>query len=135
MLLISYREEVNVSPWDEEFKSIKKGANSKSWKKKIPYAYWKGNPDVVSPIRLALLECNDTELWGARIMRQVNNPSFVTRLFLNKDKFSITFSFFILDLRFMLNNRTGRKKQNMGFPSLNYQINAKIGKICTDAFE
>ncbi|KAL8089533.1 hypothetical protein AgCh_039126 [Apium graveolens] len=63
-------KEVNISPWDEEFKSIKRGANSKSWKKKIPHAYWKGNPDVVSPIRLALLECNDTELWGARIVRQ-----------------------------------------------------------------
>lgn len=62
--------EINISPWDEEFRSIKRGSQSKSWKKKIPFAYWKGNPDVVSPLRLALLGCNDTQQWGAQIMRQ-----------------------------------------------------------------
>lgn len=65
------RQEVNIRPWDQEFRRIKKGAKRKSWVDKVPVAYWKGNPDVVSPVRLALLECNDTQAWGAMIMRQV----------------------------------------------------------------
>ena len=66
----STRPEVNLGPWEEEFKSIKDGSRKQRWRKKYPYAYWKGNP-VVSPIREALLECNNTEQWGALIMRQV----------------------------------------------------------------
>nr|XP_043638258.1 protein O-glucosyltransferase 1 [Erigeron canadensis] len=62
--------EVNIGPWEEEFQSIKEGSQQQSWRKKYPYAYWKGNPDVVSPIREALLQCNDTKQWGALIMRQ-----------------------------------------------------------------
>ncbi|KAK1412756.1 hypothetical protein QVD17_34253 [Tagetes erecta] len=62
--------EINIGPWEEEFQSIKDGSQRQSWRKKYPYAYWKGNPDVVSPIREALLQCNDTKQWGALIMRQ-----------------------------------------------------------------
>ncbi|PWA50538.1 Lipopolysaccharide-modifying protein [Artemisia annua] len=62
--------EVNLGPWQEEFKSIKKGSKVTSWDKKFPYAYWKGNPNVLSPIREKLLLCNDTNKWGAQIMRQ-----------------------------------------------------------------
>ncbi|CAI9301051.1 unnamed protein product [Lactuca saligna] len=62
--------EINIGPWEEEFQSIKEGSQKQSWKNKYPYAYWRGNPDVVSPIREALLQCNDTEQWGAEIMRQ-----------------------------------------------------------------
>nr|XP_043622195.1 O-glucosyltransferase rumi homolog [Erigeron canadensis] len=62
--------EVNLGPWQEEFKSIRKGSQIISWEKKFPYAYWKGNPDVNSPIREHLLLCNDTDKWGAQIMRQ-----------------------------------------------------------------
>ncbi|KAL0435016.1 UNVERIFIED_CONTAM: hypothetical protein Sradi_0209500 [Sesamum radiatum] len=62
--------EINIRPWDEEFRSIKKGSKRRNWSKKHPFAYWKGNPDVVSPIRLELLQCNDTQLWGAQILRQ-----------------------------------------------------------------
>lgn len=50
---------------------IKKGSKCRSWRNKIPIAYWKGNPDVESPVRIALLECNDTQTWGALILRQV----------------------------------------------------------------
>ncbi|KAJ0539378.1 putative glycosyl transferase CAP10 domain-containing protein [Helianthus annuus] len=59
-----------IGPWEEEFRSIKEGSQKQSWSKKYPYAYWKGNPDVDSPIREALLQCNDTTQWGALIMRQ-----------------------------------------------------------------
>ncbi|KAH7542248.1 uncharacterized protein LOC107410848 [Ziziphus jujuba] len=62
--------ETNLNPWDEEFKSIKYGSQETSWSKKAPRAYWKGNPDVGSPIRTELLNCNHSRKWGAQIMRQ-----------------------------------------------------------------
>ncbi|XP_051113192.1 uncharacterized protein LOC127239201 [Andrographis paniculata] len=62
--------EINIRPWDEEFRKIKKGSKRRSWANKFPVAFWKGNPDVVSPVRTALLECNNTEQWNALILRQ-----------------------------------------------------------------
>ncbi|XP_057536327.1 uncharacterized protein LOC130814254 [Amaranthus tricolor] len=62
--------EVNIGPWDTEFRDIKRGSRSRSWSKKWPFAYWKGNPDVGAPIRTALLNCNDTAQWRAQILRQ-----------------------------------------------------------------
>ncbi|KAK6927119.1 Glycosyl transferase CAP10 domain [Dillenia turbinata] len=62
--------EVNIAPWDEEFRDIKRGSEVLRWNKKWSNAYWKGNPDVGAPVRTALLKCNDTRKWGAQIMRQ-----------------------------------------------------------------
>lgn len=62
--------EINIRPWQEEFPDIKQGAQVVSWKNKNPLAYWKGNPDVASPLRTELLTCNDSMKWGAEIMRQ-----------------------------------------------------------------
>ncbi|KAL7173162.1 hypothetical protein ACSBR2_032601 [Camellia fascicularis] len=62
--------EINIGPWDEEFNSIKQGSRSRSWRNKWPVAYWKGNPDVASPLREELLTCNHSRLWRAQIMRQ-----------------------------------------------------------------
>ncbi|XP_068644345.1 uncharacterized protein [Aristolochia californica] len=62
--------EVNIGPWDEEYANIKRGSLSRNWEEKHPIAYWKGNPDVQSPVRENLLNCNDTNTWGARILRQ-----------------------------------------------------------------
>ncbi|KAF8725881.1 hypothetical protein HU200_020447 [Digitaria exilis] len=62
--------ETNIEPWNVEFKSIKVGAKATRWVDRVPTAYWKGNPDVASPLRVALLGCNDTNLWHAEIMRQ-----------------------------------------------------------------
>ncbi|GMI94575.1 hypothetical protein like AT1G07220 [Hibiscus trionum] len=62
--------EVNIQPWDEQFKGIKRGSQAQTWAKKISRAYWKGNPDVESPIRLDLMQCNDSNLWGTEIIRQ-----------------------------------------------------------------
>ncbi|KAI3450319.1 hypothetical protein Pfo_006984 [Paulownia fortunei] len=70
ILIREDRSEINIGPWDEEFQSIKKGSKRRSWARKLPIAYWKGNPDVVSPIRMELLQCNDTKNWRAQIMRQ-----------------------------------------------------------------
>ena len=66
------RPEVNIGPWDEEFSDIKKGSRSRSWQRKWPVAYWKGNPDVGATIRTELLTCNHSRLWRAQIMRQVD---------------------------------------------------------------
>ncbi|KAL1202023.1 hypothetical protein V5N11_014970 [Cardamine amara subsp. amara] len=62
--------ETNLRPWEEEFGDIKQGSRRSSWDNKQPRAYWKGNPDVVSPIRMELMKCNHSRLWGAQIMRQ-----------------------------------------------------------------
>nr|AFN53673.1 DUF821 [Linum usitatissimum] len=62
--------EINIRPWSEEFPDIKKGSQAKRWAKRQPHAFWKGNPDVVSPVRLELLQCNDSRKFGAQIMRQ-----------------------------------------------------------------
>lgn len=70
-LFLWYRSEVNLQPWNEEFKDIKHGSQAKRWKEKLPFAYWKGNPDVLSPLRVELMKCNDSKLWGAEILRQV----------------------------------------------------------------
>ncbi|KAK3035455.1 hypothetical protein RJ639_032880 [Escallonia herrerae] len=62
--------EINIGPWNEEFQSIKQGLQARSWPKKWPLAYWKGNPNVVSPIRVELLQCNHSRQWRAQILRQ-----------------------------------------------------------------
>ncbi|XP_061345896.1 uncharacterized protein LOC133291626 [Gastrolobium bilobum] len=62
--------EINIQPWQEEFPDIKRGSQAVSWKNKYPLAYWKGNPDVSSPLRTELLTCNNSREWGAQIMRQ-----------------------------------------------------------------
>ncbi|KAG6515782.1 hypothetical protein ZIOFF_026212 [Zingiber officinale] len=62
--------EINIRSWNEEFQSIKRGSQNVKWNKKDKTAYWKGNPFVDSPIREALLSCNDSNKWGAQIMLQ-----------------------------------------------------------------
>nr|ACG43398.1 lipopolysaccharide-modifying protein [Zea mays] len=62
--------DTNIEPWNHEFKNIRAGARATRWADRVPTAYWKGNPDVASPLREALLGCNDTALWRAEIMRQ-----------------------------------------------------------------
>lgn len=66
-----HRPEINIRPWHEEFLDIKQGSQTLSWTKKVPRAYWKGNPEVLSPIRTKLLTCNHSRMWGAQVMRQV----------------------------------------------------------------
>ncbi|XWS71573.1 hypothetical protein CRYUN_Cryun03dG0149500 [Craigia yunnanensis] len=62
--------EINIEPWDEQFKDIKQGSQAQIWTKKFPRAFWKGNPDVEAPIRQELMQCNHSRLWGAQIIRQ-----------------------------------------------------------------
>lgn len=67
----SCRPEIDIGPWDEEFTGIKQGSQVLNWTHKLSYAYWKGNPDVQSPVRVDLLQCNNSDIIGAQIMRQV----------------------------------------------------------------
>ncbi|RZC84431.1 hypothetical protein C5167_047216 [Papaver somniferum] len=62
--------ETNIQPWDKEFNNIKKGSQTQSWINKTAHAYWKGNPYVASPVRMELLKCNNTKLWGAEVFIQ-----------------------------------------------------------------
>ncbi|URE21135.1 hypothetical protein MUK42_11134 [Musa troglodytarum] len=57
--LLTVKPEINIKPWDEEFQNIKLGSQTMKWRKRARTAYWKGNPDVQSPVREALLSCND----------------------------------------------------------------------------
>ncbi|KAL8144421.1 hypothetical protein V2J09_017453 [Rumex salicifolius] len=77
--------ETNVGPWDDEFKDIKKGSQSKKWIMRQPFAYWKGNPYVASPMRMELLKCNDTKQWRAQIFNQNHDDQILKRWLKLKD--------------------------------------------------
>ncbi|XAR58910.1 Protein xylosyltransferase [Bertholletia excelsa] len=61
--------ELNIGPWDEELSSIRHVSQARSWQRKWPVAYWKGNPSTI-PLRSKLLTCNDSRVWKAQIMHQ-----------------------------------------------------------------
>ncbi|XWS35773.1 hypothetical protein CRYUN_Cryun20dG0024600 [Craigia yunnanensis] len=63
--------EINIMPWQEMSRAIKKGNERIKWEKRVPYAYWKGNP-YVSVDRVDFLKCNlsDKYDWNVRIYRQ-----------------------------------------------------------------
>ncbi|XP_039134471.1 LOW QUALITY PROTEIN: O-glucosyltransferase rumi homolog [Dioscorea cayenensis subsp. rotundata] len=63
--------EVNIKPWEVLMKEIKQENERLKWVDRVPYAYWRGNPDVAGT-RHNLLSCNvskDHE-WNARVYRQ-----------------------------------------------------------------
>ncbi|XVE77112.1 hypothetical protein DITRI_Ditri13aG0035900 [Diplodiscus trichospermus] len=63
--------EVNIKPWEEILRAIKKGNERIKWENREPYAHWKGNP-YVSADRVELLKCNLTDKhdWNVRLYRQ-----------------------------------------------------------------
>ncbi|WCJ22839.1 hypothetical protein M5689_004906 [Euphorbia peplus] len=65
--------EVNIDPWGRMLKGIIKESKKMKWKKRAPYAFWKGNPRV-TPNRKGLMKCNlsDEYDWNARLYSQVN---------------------------------------------------------------
>ena len=68
------RPQIDIPPWTEEAKNIYIGSKDMKWQDRRPTAYWKGNPDVGSDVRVELLKCNvsDQHNWGAEIFRQVS---------------------------------------------------------------
>ncbi|KAL2905705.1 Protein O-glucosyltransferase 1 [Bienertia sinuspersici] len=63
--------ECNIKPWRNSSKDIQQGNERIKWKDRVPYAYWKGNPNV-APWRGAFLKCNVTNKvdWNVRIYTQ-----------------------------------------------------------------
>ncbi|XP_075085205.1 uncharacterized protein LOC107787453 [Nicotiana tabacum] len=57
--LAKYSGETNIRPWRSMMKKIQQGNKKSSWKERIPFAYWRGNPNV-SPVRKDLMKCNVT---------------------------------------------------------------------------
>lgn len=72
--VVNYRAETNIKPWGDMLKDIKEGNERSEWRDRVPYAYWKGNPNV-SPIRKDLLTCNVSEKndWNTHLYIQVTN--------------------------------------------------------------
>jgi hypothetical protein len=60
--------ETNIRPWRSLLEDIKEGNKRSKWKERVPYAYWKGNPDV-APTRKDLLKCNvsNKDDWNTRL--------------------------------------------------------------------
>ncbi|XWS46064.1 hypothetical protein CRYUN_Cryun14cG0032300 [Craigia yunnanensis] len=70
-LLCSGRAEVNIMPWEETLRKIKKGNERIKWENRVPYAYWKGNPYVAQD-RIDFLKCklSDKYDWNVRLYKQ-----------------------------------------------------------------
>ncbi|PPS04028.1 hypothetical protein GOBAR_AA16644 [Gossypium barbadense] len=64
--------EVNIKPWEETLRAIKKGNERIKWEKREPYAYWKGNPLVSRDRRLSFMKCNLSAKhdWNVRLYKQ-----------------------------------------------------------------
>lgn len=54
--------------------SIIEGSKRTNWKDRVPYAYWKGNPNV-SQHRINFMKCNVSEKydWNARLYEQASS--------------------------------------------------------------
>ncbi|MBA0769310.1 hypothetical protein Gotri_018056 [Gossypium trilobum] len=64
--------EVNIKPWEETLRAIKKGNERIKWEKREPYAYWKGNSLVSRDRRLSFMKCNLSAKhdWNVRLYKQ-----------------------------------------------------------------
>ncbi|WOG85425.1 hypothetical protein DCAR_0104614 [Daucus carota subsp. sativus] len=63
--------EINVKPWVSLRDELRKGNKKTQWRKRIPYAYWKGNSRV-NYNRKDLMGCNVTDQehdWNARLYK------------------------------------------------------------------
>ncbi|PKU63050.1 O-glucosyltransferase rumi homolog isoform X1 [Dendrobium catenatum] len=62
--------EVNIMPWERQADELREANERLPWRKREPYAYWKGNPDVART-RGDLMKCNVTTMndWEARLFR------------------------------------------------------------------
>ncbi|XP_074270492.1 uncharacterized protein LOC141594264 [Silene latifolia] len=63
--------ETNIKPWRNASRDIKEGNKKIKWTDRVPYAYWRGNPNVHKK-RQDLLRCNvsDHHDWNARLYSQ-----------------------------------------------------------------
>ncbi|EXC06843.1 hypothetical protein L484_017309 [Morus notabilis] len=63
--------ECNIKPWEDVLADIREGNKRTKWKDRVPYAYWRGNPNV-APTRRDLLKCNVSPKndWNTRLYIQ-----------------------------------------------------------------
>ncbi|KAJ6334878.1 hypothetical protein OIU76_007762 [Salix suchowensis] len=63
--------ETNVRPWKILSRDLQEANKRTRWKDRVPYAYWRGNPNVAAS-RRQLMWCNvsDKYDWNARLYRQ-----------------------------------------------------------------
>uniref|UniRef100_A0A0D3BQ72 Glycosyl transferase CAP10 domain-containing protein n=1 Tax=Brassica oleracea var. oleracea TaxID=109376 RepID=A0A0D3BQ72_BRAOL len=60
--------ELNIKPWAKSLVAIEEGNKMTQWEDRVPYAYWRGNPNVART-RRDLLRCNvsDQGDWNTRL--------------------------------------------------------------------
>ncbi|CAH8303033.1 unnamed protein product [Eruca vesicaria subsp. sativa] len=58
--------ELNIKEWNKLSVALQEGNKKVEWKDRIPYAYWKGNPNV-SPIRGELMRCNVSDKYDPMV--------------------------------------------------------------------
>ncbi|KAE8721291.1 Downstream target of A 2 [Hibiscus syriacus] len=63
--------EVNIMPWEQMLRAIKKRRERIKWEDREPYAFWKGNPTFAAD-RVDFLKCNlsDKNDWNVRLYKQ-----------------------------------------------------------------
>ncbi|XVF73224.1 hypothetical protein PTKIN_Ptkin12aG0184300 [Pterospermum kingtungense] len=63
--------EVKIKPWEAMLRAIKRGNERIKWDKRVPYAYWRGNPYVATD-RVDLFKCNSSSKydWNVRLYKQ-----------------------------------------------------------------
>ncbi|CAH8306355.1 unnamed protein product [Eruca vesicaria subsp. sativa] len=59
--------EVNIKEWKKLSVALQEGNKRVKWKDRIPYAYWKGNPHVATPIRKDLMRCNFSDKYDPMV--------------------------------------------------------------------
>lgn len=61
-----------MKPWSFVLEDMREGNKKTKWKDRVPYAYWRGNPNV-APTRKDLLKCNASDKvdWNTRLYIQV----------------------------------------------------------------
>ncbi|CDY48931.1 BnaA09g39060D [Brassica napus] len=58
--------ELNIKEWNKLSVALKEGNKRVKWEDRIPYAYWKGNPNV-SPVRGELMRCNFSDKYDPMV--------------------------------------------------------------------
>ncbi|KAL0714938.1 hypothetical protein Bca4012_021917 [Brassica carinata] len=75
--------EVNIKEWKKLSVALQEGNKRVKWKDRIPYAYWKGNPYVSTPIRKDLMRCNFSDKYDPMVRlytqdwRSVSKKGFI----------------------------------------------------------
>ena len=97
---------------------IKNGNKKTKWKERVPYAYWKGNPNV-TPTRKNLMTCNltDKDDWNTRLYIQVFptfSPFFCSVIHFKKEDLYFYYMFLFWSQDWDQESQQGFKQSNLG---------------------